>query len=178
MPPTRLVILSGCSGGGKSTLLDELAARGHAVVPEAGRRLLRDELASGGRALPWADPTAFLQRILAMALADHAGATAQPGLVFFDRSIVDALSGLEHRTGHPFLRPLGETHRYHPLVFLTPPWRDIYVQDDERRHGFAKAKAEYLRLRRDYPALGYQILDLPKQPVADRADFVLRHLAT
>ncbi len=58
----RLIVISGCSGGGKSTLLDELRARGCAVVSEVGRRLLREELACGGTALPWADPTAFLRR--------------------------------------------------------------------------------------------------------------------
>jgi len=30
----RFVVLSGCSGGGKSTLLAELARRGHSVVEE------------------------------------------------------------------------------------------------------------------------------------------------
>lgn len=176
MVSERLVVLSGCSGGGKSTLLDALAARGHAVVPEAGRRLLREEQARGGNALPWVDPTAFLHRILAMALADHAQAASLPGPVFFDRGIIDALSGLEHRTGESFLRPLGAEHRYHPRVFLAPPWREIYVQDNERRHDFAKAEPEYHRLRRDYPALGYQVVDLPKLPVAARAAFVLDHL--
>lgn len=31
------VVISGCSGGGKSTLLSELAARGYHVVHEPGR---------------------------------------------------------------------------------------------------------------------------------------------
>lgn len=145
-------------------------------MPEAGRRLLSEELARGGTALPWADPTAFLHRILAMSLADHAAAAIQAGPVFFDRGLVDALSGLEHRAGQPFLRPLGEEHRYHGRVFLAPPWRDIYVMDDERRHDFAAAQAEYHRLRRDYPALGYEVVELPRTAVADRADFVLREL--
>ena len=44
---SRFVILSGCSGGGKSTLLDALAERGFAVVPEPGRRIVAKELALG-----------------------------------------------------------------------------------------------------------------------------------
>jgi predicted ATPase len=35
----RFVVISGCSGGGKSTLLAELGRRGHAVVEEPGRRI-------------------------------------------------------------------------------------------------------------------------------------------
>ena len=61
------VIISGCSSGGKSTLLDELARRGHATVPEPGRRVVREEQASGGTALPWADTRAFVDRIVALA---------------------------------------------------------------------------------------------------------------
>lgn len=95
----RFVVISGCSGGGKSTLVEELARRGFAVVREAGRRLLHEARAHGGTALPWADPDAFLHRILAMSLADHAAAGMTKGWVFFDRSVVDALSGLEARSG-------------------------------------------------------------------------------
>ncbi|WP_409999599.1 AAA family ATPase [Rhizobium leguminosarum] len=49
----RSVLISGCSGGGKSTLLAELAARGHAVVEEPGRRIVKQELEGDGAALPW-----------------------------------------------------------------------------------------------------------------------------
>ena len=39
----RFIILSGCSGGGKSTLLAELARRGFATVEEPGRRIVIEE---------------------------------------------------------------------------------------------------------------------------------------
>jgi hypothetical protein len=51
-----LVMISGYSGGGKSTLLAELARRGHATVPEPGRRILAEERAVDGRALPGLTP--------------------------------------------------------------------------------------------------------------------------
>ena len=37
---SRHVILSGCSGGGKSTLLADLAGRGFGTVSEPGRRIV------------------------------------------------------------------------------------------------------------------------------------------
>ncbi len=72
----RFVVISGCSGGGKSTLLAELGRRGHAVVEEPGRRIVREELQSGGTALPWTDGIAFARRAVALALADRARAGA------------------------------------------------------------------------------------------------------
>ena len=44
----RLVVISGCSGGGKSSLLAELQARGHRVVEEPGRRIIAEETVTGG----------------------------------------------------------------------------------------------------------------------------------
>ena len=172
----RFVVLSGCSGGGKSTLLAELARRGHAVVEEPGRRIVREETARGGRALPWVDAEAFLRRAVAMALDDRRQAEATEGWVFFDRGLVDAISGLEEITGEPALGEYGETHRYFPTVFLTPPWPEIYETDPERKHGFEQAVTEYDRLVRDYGRLGYDPVEVPKQPVAERADFVLSRL--
>jgi predicted ATPase len=66
----RFVAISGCSGGGKSTLLVELGRRGYSIVEEPGRRILKDQLQGEGSALPWVDATAFARRAIAMALSD------------------------------------------------------------------------------------------------------------
>jgi predicted ATPase len=177
----RLVIISGCSGGGKSTLLAELHQRGYPVVDEPGRRIVKEELHGGGTALPWIDVAAFARRAIAMALADRAAvaAAAAESWVFFDRGLIDAAAALEHVTGEPVLNTLGEgeqQQRYHQRVFLTPPWPEIYETDPERRHGLDDARAEYERLLEVYPSLGYEIVVLPKISVMERADFVLAML--
>ena len=174
----RFVVISGCSGGGKSTLLMELARRGHAVVDEPGRRIVKQELEHGGTALPWVDGVAFARRAIALALADRAAASRLDGWVFFDRGLIDAAAALQHLTGEPALATFGEPHRYHRRVFMTPPWREIYLGDPERRHGFDDAAAEYERLVEAYPSLGYEIVTLPRAAVAARADFVMRALQT
>lgn len=172
----KFVVISGCSGGGKSTLLAELARRGYAVVEEPGRRIVREEVDRRGSALPWKDTAAFLRRAVAMSLADRAAATSQEGWVFFDRGLIDAAAGLQHLTGEAALVPLAETHRYHRRVFMTPPWPDIYLTDLERRHGFESGVGEYLRLLEIYPSLNYEVLILPKIGVTERADFILEAL--
>ncbi|TAV74116.1 AAA family ATPase [Rhizobium leguminosarum] len=169
----RLVLISGCSGGGKSTLLAELAAPGHAVVEGPGRRIVKQELEGNGAALPWVDMAAFARRTIEMAIADHAAAREQAGWTFFDRGLIDAAAALQHLTGEPVLEKLSVAHRYHQRVFLTPPWPEIYTTDPERRHGFDEAVAEYDRLAAVYPTLGYDIVMLPKIAVAGRADFIL-----
>ena len=172
----RFVVISGCSGGGKSTLLAELARRGHAVVEEPGRRIVREEQAGDGAALPWIDAAAFARRAVAMALADREAAGRLEGWVVFDRGLVDAAAALEHATGEAALATLCRVHRYHQRVFLAPPWPEIFVNDPERPHGFEAARAEYERLVEAYAALDYAVTILPKVDVAARADFVLEAL--
>jgi predicted ATPase len=173
----RFVIISGCSGGGKSALLTELGRRGHAVVQEPGRRIVTEELQADGSALPWQNVVAFARRCFEMALSDRASAATHSGLVFFDRALIDAASAIQHLTGEPALAALAESHRYNRRVFLAPPWPEIYRTDHERRHGLEAAIAEYERLLETYPALGYEVLILPKVGVAERADFVLQNVA-
>ena len=171
----RQVILSGCSGGGKTTLLAELARRGFPVVEEPGRRIVAEEMRGDSAALPWVDLAAFARRAIAMAKADRAR-VAGLAVVFFDRGLVDAAVALEHSGGAPLDRTLAGQPRFHCEVFLVPPWPEIYRADAERQAGLEEGVAEYHRLRAAYDRLGYQTVILPKVPVAARADLVLARL--
>ncbi|MBS9719597.1 AAA family ATPase [Tianweitania sp. BSSL-BM11] len=172
----RHVVLSGCSGGGKSTLLEELARRGFSVVAEPGRRIVEEELLGDGGALPWNDLAAFAERALDLAARDRASVAGEAGWVFFDRGLVDAGVALSHATRKPLITLLAPFARYHPQVFLTPPWPDIYRRDDGRQHGLEEAVAEYERLHDAYSKLGYEVTVLPKVNVEQRADLILHNV--
>lgn len=47
------VVISGSSGGGKSSLLSELVNRRYPVVLEPGRQIVKEQIAIEGEALPW-----------------------------------------------------------------------------------------------------------------------------
>ncbi|MFV0302246.1 MAG: AAA family ATPase [Paracoccus sp. (in: a-proteobacteria)] len=173
----RLVMISGCSGGGKSSLLDELARRGHRVVVEPGRRVVEAELAAGGGNLPWLDMAGFARAALKLAIEDRRMALRGSGPVFFDRGIVDAALALQTAGGGYGAVGLARCLRYDDRVFLTPPWPAIYGRDAGRRHGFEAAAAEYGRLRRGYPRLGYRVDLLPRIGLAARADWLLARVS-
>jgi predicted ATPase len=170
---TRHVLITGCSGGGKSTVLSALAARGHRVVEEPGRRIVLEELVAGGSALPWIDLAAFARRALTMARDDLAAARARPGTVFCDRGVIDAAVALRHVDGTPLEVLLGGQSPYEKDVFLAPPWPEIYAGDAERRHDFEAAEAEFHRLRAALDELGHTVHMLPKTGVAERVRFIL-----
>jgi predicted ATPase len=66
------------------------------------------------------------------AIVDQAAGSALDGWVFFDRGVIDAAANLQFLTGEPVLATLGQSHRYHRRVFLTPPWPEIYSTDPAR----------------------------------------------
>jgi predicted ATPase len=164
------IVISGCSGGGKSTLLSALKQRGFATVSEPGWRIV-EAAAPDDPVLPWNDSTMFGAACVQMAIADHRKAQ---GLTFFDRSLLDAACGFARRGPLPADVALAlQTCRYHATVYLTPPWPEIFVQDAARRHGFAEAVAEYDALSDWLPSWGYATQDIPRLPVAERVAWLL-----
>lgn len=173
----NFVVVTGCSGGGKSTLIGELRRRGHAVVEEPGRRIVREEMRGAGEALPWVDLSAFARRAIDMALRDRKDAENIDGWVFFDRGLIDAAAALDHAAGGSTVTRLGKRHRYHSRIFFAPPWPDLFASDKERPHDLIEATAEYQRLLTAYGSLGYEIDLLPRASVETRADYMLGRLA-
>lgn len=174
---TRLILITGCSGGGKSTLLGALQAAGYRTVPEPGRRIVAQELRGTGSALPWVDMAAFARRALAQSRTDLASARMAPGPVFFDRGLIDAAVALDHAAAIPLHDTLGAESPYDNPVFLAPPWPQIFANDPERRHDLTSAIAEYDRIAAALHRLGHRVSILPKAPVQARLEFVLNALA-
>ena len=182
----RLFVVSGCSGGGKSTLISELARRDYRVFPEPGRQIVREQALLGGDAVPWANMERFIEQCVVRSLHFHTLAKAEDRPVFFDRCLIDAVSALD-ALGHPVpagYRTAVNRCRYAPVVFIAPPWEELYRSDGERRHAFSSAVEEYERLLDTFPTHGYEPVILPKTTVANRADFIeaelkrRRHLPT
>lgn len=164
-------------GGGKSTLLAELASRGFETVEEPGRKIVQRELNGAGVALPWVDLEAFARRAIDMATGDRNRVASSQSWVFFDRGLLDAAIALEHATGLAASVTLTGHARLHHQVFLTPPWPEIHHRDTGRRRNLKDGIAEYHRLIEAFGRLGYHPVILPKLYVEARADFILSALS-
>jgi len=126
--------------------------------------------------LPWIDLAAFARRAIQVARHDREVLPTANNWIFFDRGLIDAVAAFQYATGEPALSFLRASDRYHDRVFLTPPWPEIYVKDEDRQHGLDDAIAEYERLLDAYCELGYETILLPKIGISERADFVLSQL--
>lgn len=177
MPDSRLplFVVTGGSGAGKSTLIAALMARGQTCVEEAGRAVIREQLARGGSALPGADRDAYWWAMFERDLAVHRSARASGRRVFLDRALPDLLGYAALEGLNPPSNAVKEiqTAAYAPLVFAAPPWREIYETDAERRQDWPTAVRTYEAVTRAYIDLGYRLVELPKCKVEGRAEFVL-----
>lgn len=172
----RFFVLTGGPGSGKTTLLQALAARGHAHTVEAGRAIIRQQQDLDGPALPWRDPALFAQMMLSWEMRSYDLAMKQPGAVFFDRGVPDVIGYLRLMglPVPPYMDTAARRARYHRRVFIAPPWPQIFAQDAERRQDFAESERTCDAMAATYGDFGYDIVTLPRTPVADRVDFVLR----
>ena len=170
----RFFVVTGGPGSGKSTLLAVLAEQGLPHMPEAGRAVIRDEVAAGGTALPWDDRDTFAERMLTHDLNTYEDARTKDGVLFFDRGIPDII-------GYCILCGLGipgdltraaEGNRYNQHVFIAPPWVEIYAKDTERKQDWDEAVATHDIMARVYQELGYVLVPLPHVSPDERAAFV------
>lgn len=172
-------IITGGPGSGKTTLIDALAAKGIRHMPEAGRAIIRDQVAIGGTALPWADRAAFAELMLGWELRSWHEAGELPDPVIFDRGVPDVI-GYLRLCGLPVpghVLKASKLFRYAPRVFIAPPWREIFAADAERRQDFAEAEATHAAMVETYAGLGYELVPLPLAPIAERTRFVLAGIA-
>jgi predicted ATPase len=171
----RFLVLTGGPGSGKTTLIEALKAAGFATAPEAGRGIIRDQMAIGGPALPWHDRALFAELMLSWELRSWHAAHAGSGPVFFDRGVPDTIGYLrlcglpvpDHATS------AAKTFRYARRVFIAPPWPEIFAQDGERKQTLDEAIRTHDSVAGVYAELGYELVALPLVPIEERVRFIL-----
>lgn len=171
----RLFGITGGPGSGKSTLIDALTGQGISGMPEAGRAIIRDQVAIAGEALPWADRRAFAELMLSWELRSYRVALGCAGPVMFDRGIPDVagylrLNGLAVPA---HVNNAARMFRYHRRVFVAPPWLQIFSQDAERKQSFEEARATCDAMIEIYSTFGYELITLPLGSLEQRVQFVV-----
>lgn len=175
MTSSHLFVITGGPGSGKSTLVSALRGAGFTVAGEAGREVIREEMASGGTALPWSDRQFFADRMLMRDIARYETLSRSGGPIFFDRGIPD-IAGYLRLSALPVPETIARAagrYRYNRLVFIAPHWPDIYVQDVERKQSPDEAARTCDAMRAVYSDYGYELLELPRADVDERVRFVL-----
>jgi len=76
------------------------------------------------------------------------------------------------------LKGMLAAYPFHPVVFVLPPWREIYANDAERDQSFAEAVDVHTRVVRWYRSCGYTLEEVPRLAAGQRAEHILHVLET
>jgi predicted ATPase len=172
---TNWHVITGAPCSGKSTLIDQLAARGFQTAPEAARQYFEQEMAATGRSIDEIrkEMVPCTQAILNLMLKIEQDLDPNE-TIFLDRGFPDCLA---------FIRQLGMDlnlhlpncfHNRYASVFMLDRFP---VQIDDVRTEDESA-AKYLDQWHycDYKALGYGVVRVPVLPPRKRLAFVLENL--
>ncbi|MFH7004390.1 AAA family ATPase [Flavobacterium bizetiae] len=168
-------IITGGPGAGKTTIIEALKHSGYNCVDEVARQIIKEQVLNNGDALPWADQEKYTFLMLERSVATFLKNKDNSSITFFDRGIPDTLS-YAHLIKLKIFPKLSEaitTYRYNPIVFILPPWEEIYQTDSERKQTFAEAIEVYNTLKETYSDCEYQLVEVPKLEVKERIDFIL-----
>ena len=172
----RKYIITGGPCTGKTTLIGELRRLGYPCYDEIARQVILEQKAAGSDIVPWLNLEKFSGEVLRKMLDQYAGPSAEGDIRFCDRGIPDIIAYL--RTSglpvHPdYLEHVSRVN-YHRLVFIAPPWREIYCLDEARTEDFETSARLYTFLQQVYTEQGFVITEIPRLELKERTAFILR----
>ena len=167
-------IISGGPGFGKTSIIKELESRNYKSIHEISRSIIKEQLEKGGDILPWKNLSAFSGLVFEQRLNQHALAP-DTEVCFYDRGIVDVIAYMIKDNLHipeNYLDAANNNH-YNQIVFLTPPWKEIYLRDNERKEDFENAFEIHQMIEQTYKQMGYYTENIPLHDVKERVNFIL-----
>lgn len=174
MPIARRAAITGAPGGGKSTLLEELATRGVAIAPEVARNILK---APGGMDLRAHDSLGFAEAMLDAQLRLWSASDPER-VTLYDRGFPD-IAGFLRVEGLAVPAEIDRVcreMRYDGPIFRARAWSAIYRPDEQRIQTWKEAVASDEAMSCAWRDYGYELIELPATNVEDRARFALMHL--
>lgn len=174
---SKLFVLTGPPGSGKTSIIEALRRRGISCVDEPARRVIAEQRRIGGTGTSEQDPQLFVELMLEMALEDYHQHKKLKSLVIFDRGIPDLLTYAKHFSMETtaIVRAC-ETCLYHEQVLNLPAWEDIYKTDEERTMDFQATVSFGQDLENSYTAMGYSLRDIPHGSLNQRVDLICQQV--
>lgn len=175
---TKTVVIIGGPGSGKTSIIDGLIENGFCCYPEISRQVTHEAQKRGIEQLFLQQPLLFSQLLLEGREKQFEDAKKEPfEVVFIDRGIPDVLAYMDFIGDiyPPNFTKACQENRY-DHIFLLPPWQEIYVSDEARYENFEQAKIIHKHLIETYQKFDYQMIEVPKDTIKNRIDFILKTL--
>ena len=175
----EIVVIIGGPGSGKTTVINGLTEKGYVCYPEISREVTLEARKQGIEQLFLEKPLLFSELLLEGRKKQFQNALKEKeDYVFIDRGIPDVLAYM-HYIGDAYPAFFDEACREHKYsrIFILPPWEEIYTSDDARYETYEQAVLIQQHLIETYEKYGYSLIEVPKDTLDNRINFILENLS-
>lgn len=174
----KKIVITGGPGSGKTTLINSLEQNGQKVLHEISREVIREAQKEGIEQLFLENPLLFSEKLLEGRLKQYEmGDAYSNSFLFFDRGMPDVTAYMDYMDIHypgNFVKTC--TENKYDAIFVLPPWKEIYIQDNERYESFGQAEKIFDFLKEGYRKYGYEVYEVPFATVNERMEYILNVL--
>ena len=175
MVQKKIKVIIGGPGTGKTSIINELKARGYCCYPEISREVTMEARKQGIDQLFLEQPLLFSELLLEGRKKQYLEAQNEPHeVVFIDRGIPDVLAYM-HYIGDSYPSFFDDACRenIYSEVYILPPWKEIYVSDEARYENYEQSELIHNHLVETYTKYGYNLIEVPKDSLDNRILFIL-----
>lgn len=171
------IVITGGPGTGKTSICRYLKTNGYQCFPEVAREIIREgiippmsEVDSKNRG--------FGKLVLEKRI-EYFNESLKHSLSFFDRGIPDSLVYSLYMDKKPNQNLVKSIKKYrYDLVFILPPWKEIYLKDDIRQEEFIISEKLFELTQKAYEESGYLLFEVPRLSIPERANFIISTIQT
>nr|WP_089660782.1 ATP-binding protein [Christiangramia echinicola] len=169
------MVITGGPGTGKSSIINRLEEKGEKCLHEISRQVTLEAKKQGIDQLFLEQPLLFSEKLLEGRLDQYLEAMEfNSDHIFLDRGLPDVVAYMDYfDTKYPeIFNKICQNNRY-DLIFILPPWKEIYTSDNERYESYEEALKISSYLYSTYKRYGYNPIEVPKLSVEERTSFIL-----
>jgi len=181
----KRIVITGGPGTGKTVIIKALEESGHYCFHEFIRSMTLEARKEWDLETKGTNPIAFVDDSKSFNIKLLDGRREQfkkaseldNEITFYDRGMPDVIAYMDYfeQSYEDNFRKTCEQHKY-DQAFILPPWKDIYVQDNERLESYGQATEIHHHLMNTYTSLGYKVIEVPFASVEDRMQFILNKI--
>lgn len=173
---TKKILITGGPGAGKTSIIDELEKRNFNCEHEIVRSLTIEGKKKGNDQAFLRDPLKFTKKLLDLRI-NQFNKIQENEITFYDRGVHDTLAYLKFikvNIGDDLINKCMKI-KYN-MVFVLPPWKKIYQQDDCRYESFEESIKIFNEIIKIYEYFEMNTIILKQGTIDYRVDKILSHI--